>query len=103
MPKRIPTYRPPWVTKKPEARPSSHARGYGSTEWQRTRLAVIARDMGMCRMCGILVRGERQAQIDHIDRKPTDQAAQATPLDRLQLLCLSCHSKKTAAEGAPRY
>jgi 5-methylcytosine-specific restriction endonuclease McrA len=32
-----------------------------------TRLAVIARDMGICQMCGIIVR--QMAQIDHIKEK----------------------------------
>jgi 5-methylcytosine-specific restriction protein A len=67
MPKRIPNWKPPGRTRPAETRPSSHARGYGSKSWQMTRLAVIARDMGICQMCGIIVR--QMAQIDHIKEK----------------------------------
>lgn len=96
MPKRVPTYRPPWIPKKPERRPSSHARGYGSAAWQSLRLAVIARDMGACRMCKKLIHEPGDAQVDHIIEKPQHEAAEATPLSGLQLLCRVCHAKKTA-------
>lgn len=96
MPKRIPTYKPPWIVRRRrDPRPNSGARGYGSSAWQKVRLAVIARD-GVCQMCGIVVFRPGDAQIDHIDEKPVNQAAEATPLSGLQLLCRSCHSKKTA-------
>lgn len=96
MPNRVPTYRPPWLKKRSrEARPNSSARGYGSAAWQRVRLAVIARD-GVCQMCGTVVHTAGDAQIDHKVEKPVNQAAEATPLSGLQLLCRSCHSKKTA-------
>lgn len=54
---------------------------------------MIARDKGICRACGLLAQNPH---IDHIVEKPTDEAAEATPLEGLQLLCASCHSKKTA-------
>lgn len=95
MPKRIPTWRPPTARPKPESRPNSHARGYGSQEWQRTRLAVIARDMGVCQMCGILVRGKGQAQIDHIVEKAVGGS---DAMSNLRLLCLPCHSRRHATE-----
>lgn len=96
MPRRVPTFHPPWIKRRRrEARPSSAARGYGSVAWQRVRLAVIARD-GVCQMCGCTVHRAGDAQVDHIAEKPVDQAAEATPLSGLQLLCRSCHSKKTA-------
>jgi len=37
-------------------------------------------------------------QVDHIEPKPQEQAAEATPLEGLQLLCRSCHSEKTRRE-----
>jgi 5-methylcytosine-specific restriction protein A len=56
-----------------------------------TRLAVIARDMGICQMCGIVVR--EMAQIDHI----VEKAAGGSDLEsNLRLLCHSCHSKRHA-------
>lgn len=97
MPKRVETWTPPWVRRKRvEARPSSHGRGYGSDAWQRVRLAVIARDQ-VCQMCGVVPYKAGDAQVDHIVPKPRDEAAEATPLDGLRLLCRSCHSKHTAS------
>lgn len=96
MPQRIETWTPPWVRRRRENRPSSHERGYGSAAWQRVRLAVIARDQ-VCQMCGTVVFKAGEAHIDHIDRKRQDEAAEATPLEGLRLLCRSCHSKHTAS------
>ena len=96
MPKRIETWTPPWIKRRPESRPSSHGRGYGSEAWQRVRLAVIARDQ-VCQMCGIIPHKAGDAQIDHIVQKPHDEAAEATPLEGLRLLCRSCHSKHTVS------
>lgn len=100
MPRRVPTFRPPWAPKKTENRPSSHGRGYGSSAWQRVRLAVIARDAGACRMCGKIIHEPGDAQVDHIVEKPQDEAAEATPLSGLQLLCRSCHAKKGASRAS---
>jgi len=98
MPWRQPAFR---STKRPaDRRPSSHARGYGSAAWQRVRQAVIARDQGTCRSCGRALHRPRDCHVDHIERKPVNQAAEATPLSGLQLLCRSCHSAKTALEGS---
>jgi 5-methylcytosine-specific restriction endonuclease McrA len=47
-------------------------------------------------MCGTVVFKPGDAQIDHIVTKPRDEAAEATPLEGLRLLCRSCHSKRTA-------
>ena len=100
MPHRVPTYRPPWIPKRvDDARPNSTRRGYGSAAWQRVRLAVIARDGGLCRACGKLIHQAGDAHIDHVDRKRTDEAAEATPLSGLALMCRSCHSQKTRSEG----
>jgi 5-methylcytosine-specific restriction endonuclease McrA len=96
VPKRVETWTPPWVRRRPENRPSSHGRGYGSVAWQRVRLAVIARDQ-VCQMCGTVVFGSGEAHIDHIETKPRDEAAEATPIEGLRLLCRSCHSKRTAS------
>ena len=96
MPRRIETYRPPWVRRRPDAetRPSSHDRGYGSAAWQRVRLAVISRDQ-VCQICGTVVHRPGDAQIDHIVPKKRDEAAEATPMEGLRLLCRPCHSKVT--------
>lgn len=97
MPKRVPMWRPPGTPKRVEYRPNSHARGYGSAAWQRVRLMVIARDGGVCRSCGTVIYRPGDAHVDHIVEKPQSEAAEATPLEGLALLCRSCHSRKTAA------
>ena len=102
MPRRLPTFRPrPAAPKRGvEARPSSHARGYCSRSWELTRRAVIARDMGQCQGCGKPIHEPGDAQVDHIVPKPLHEHAAATPLEGLQLLCRSCHSRKTVRDGS---
>ncbi len=95
MPKRIPTYRPARFAPRGEARPTAAARGYCSAAWRRTRLAVIARDQGICQLCGMLIVGE-SGDIDHIVEKAkggTDS------LSNLRLLHKACHSKRTARDS----
>lgn len=100
MPRRVSTYRPPWMARRREARPSSSGRGYGSSAWQRVRLAVIARDKGLCQQCGKLIYEAGDAQVDHKVAKPTNEAAEASPMDALQLLCRRCHALKSNSEGS---
>ena len=100
MPRRVPMFRPRRASDampapaRPDDRPSSTARGYGSAAWQRVRQAVIARDGGICRLCGLLCTiAPGDCHVDHIDPKARDEAAEATPLEGLRLLCRKCHSK----------
>jgi 5-methylcytosine-specific restriction endonuclease McrA len=96
MPKYVPTYRP---LPRTDTRPNSGRRGYSGAAWQRVRRAVIVRDGGACRHCGKLITQPGDAQVDHIAAKPTHEAATATPIEGLQLLCRRCHSIKTFAES----
>lgn len=100
MPWRQPSFKPSWLARRKESRPSSHGRGYGSSAWQRVRKAVIARDEGVCQSCRKLIYQPGDAQIDHVVPKPQDEAAEATPLEGLQLLCRRCHSIKTSGDGS---
>jgi len=55
---------------------------------------VIARDMGICQLCGLLVTGS--PDIDHIIEKckgGTDA------LSNLRTCCKACHSKRTARDS----
>jgi 5-methylcytosine-specific restriction protein A len=94
VPRRIPTFRPRRLPAKP--RPTAAARGYCSAAWRRTRLAVIARDGGVCQLCGGLVQGDdREAHIDHIIEKAdggTDE------LENLRLVHRACHSRRHACD-----
>lgn len=97
MPRRIPTFRP--RRPQPDRRPSAAARGYCTASWRRTRLAVIARDGGLCQLCGLLVQGDdREAHIDHIVEKAdggTDDLSNLRPVHR------HCHSRRHAADRLP--
>lgn len=93
MPRRIASWQTARRRPRPESRPNSSARGYGSAAWRRTRLAVIARDGGLCQLCGRVV--SEMAQIDHIVEK---SRGGSDALDNLRLLCLSCHSRRHASE-----
>ena len=100
MPWKQKTFRPKWIPKRDEKRPSSHARGYGSAAWQRTRLAVIARDGGICQLCGALVAGnDRDLHIDHIVPKGHGDPMLVERLENLRVVCRSCHSKRHREEG----
>lgn len=92
MPKRLKTYSQR-VTQR-LARPTAAARGYCSASWRRIRLAVIARDESLCRLCRRLVSGQ-EAHVDHIIEKPhgTDE------MHNLRLLCRSCHSKRHSSDS----
>ncbi|KLU13985.1 HNH endonuclease [Xenorhabdus griffiniae] len=71
-----------------------HERGYGS-KWDKLRASVKQRDKQLCQQC---LRGGRAVTgvtVDHITPKAhggTDE------LSNLQLLCWSCHKRKTATE-----
>lgn len=94
MPRRVPTFKPPWLQPRKDDRPSASARGYCSSSWAETRKLVIARDGGVCQACGKLVSLEAgDCHVDHII--PKSQGG-SEDLSNLQLLHRSCHSKKTA-------
>lgn len=93
MPRRIDSWQSFRHTPRAENRPNSSARGYGSAAWRRTRLAVIARDGGVCQLCGKLVT--YRPQIDHIIEKAHGGS---DALANLRLLCLPCHSRRHASE-----
>ena len=95
MPKRPAPYRPPRVGRRDGHRPTAAARGYCTAAWQRLRLAVIARDEGVCQECGRICNGGKDAQIDHIEEKALNEPATAAGLSGLRLLCLRCHAKKS--------
>ena len=98
MPRRVETFKPPWARRRQadSERPTAAQRGYCTKAWQMTRLAVIARDEGVCQLCGCIVAGPRQAQVDHI-RPKAEGGSDA--MGNLRLLCLSCHSRRTARDN----
>ena len=94
MPRRVETFKPPWARRKIDAdRPTAAQRGYCTKAWRMTRLAVIARDEGLCQLCGCIV--DRYAQVDHI--KPKAEGG-SDAMANLRLLCHPCHSRRTAMD-----
>lgn len=55
---------------------------------------VYSRDAGVCQSCKRVVGKSREAHIDHI--KPKKHGGTDDP-GNLQVLCASCHAKKTGA------
>lgn len=60
----------------------------------RLRRLVYSRDAGMCQHCNRVVGKHREAHIDHIVPKKHGGADEPS---NLQLLCASCHARKTGA------
>ena len=65
-------------------------RWYKTSRWQRLRMAVLARDMFTCRMCGIVCAGKGEAVADHITPHRGDEAL-FWDGSLIQCLCKSCH------------
>ena len=79
---------------------------YQSRRWRHeTRLRIIARDRGICQKCGILTRqgraGPRAGEVDHIVDHHGDSKL-FFDHQNLQLLCKSCHIKKTVSATTKR-
>jgi 5-methylcytosine-specific restriction protein A len=55
---------------------------------------VIARDQGICQLCGLLVIGS--PDIDHIVEKAKGGT---DALSNLRVACHDCHSKRTARDS----
>ncbi|QPB09759.1 HNH endonuclease [Streptomyces phage Shaeky] len=74
---------------------TSNRRSELPRNWDALRKRVIRRDMGMCR--GVLdegaLCGNPGTEVDHI--RPGDDHT----LGNLQLLCHTCHARKTHAES----
>ncbi|MEK4606553.1 HNH endonuclease [Geobacillus sp. FSL W8-1251] len=74
---------------------------YHSKEWERTRLAVLARDNYLCQRCLNEKRITRAVVVDHIRPLLVDWERRLD-MNNLQSLCASCHNRKTA-EDKRRY
>ena len=94
MPNRIPTFKPPWINRKPkrDAMPrDQRAAGYCRRAWKLARQERLSIDNWQCQQCGRVVSG-REAHVDHIVPK---SAGGSDLMTNLQTLCRSCHSRKT--------
>jgi len=73
---------------------SRHKRGYG-TQWEKTRVHVLSRDMYQCQVCLKANRLTPATQVDHIIPKSKDGTDDHT---NLQSICDDCHKAKTLEE-----
>ena len=97
MPDRIPTFRPPWINRKPRRdamRRNQSAAGYGRRAWRLARQEALVRDNWQCQDCKSLVTG-REAHVDHITPK---SAGGSDLMHNLRTRCRKCHSAKTVRE-----
>jgi 5-methylcytosine-specific restriction protein A len=80
------------------AKTSRHSRGYGS-QWDKLRIAVLRRDMGLCQPCLANNRTALATEVDHI----TPKAKGGTDdIGNLQAICRPCHTDKSTAETGKR-
>lgn len=71
-------------------RPSAAGRGYGAA-WKRLR-ALKLRETPLCEQCAEMGRDEPATVVHHLD--PISSGGKVLcPIERLQSVCLPCHSK----------
>ena len=75
---------------------STTERGYGWA-WQQLRRRILARDKGLCCVCGKAGRVTLASEVDHIVNKAEGGSDDEA---NLQSLCVPCHKAKTAGESA---
>ena len=79
------------------ARDSKTVRFYSSTAWKKLRAMIKVRDNGLCQSCLADKHIVIGTIVDHIIPIKVDWNLRLTE-SNLQLLCHSCHEKKTAEE-----
>ncbi|MCL1702512.1 HNH endonuclease signature motif containing protein [Lysinibacillus sp. Bpr_S20] len=75
-------------------RNKKHDRFYHSASWIKCRDYIKIRDNGLCQHCKTEKRITIGVLVDHIIRLSVDWNKRLDE-DNLQLLCQSCHNKKT--------
>lgn len=70
-------------------------RVYQTSVWKKKRTIIINNAMGLCEECQRLGIVKPGVEVDH--KIPVSQGG-TDELSNLQLLCVSCHRKKTANE-----
>ena len=92
MPTRSPIHQPTHPTGRVRlVRPGQNSH-YTSARWRRLRMMVLRRQHG-CADCGAVT----QANF-HVDHKVKRSQGGRDTLENLQVLCPSCHGRKTRTE-----
>ena len=94
MPDLIPRWRPPRL----RCRITREQAHYHTQSWKSIRSAVLVRDACTCRSCGAVVAG-KAAHVDHVT--PLEEGG-SDALMNLQVLCMSCHGRKSVSEQRRR-
>ena len=74
---------------------------YQRKAWRRCRAAYIATQGGRCEQCNAEPEDPRDLHVDHIT--PLSLGGEAFDHDNLQVLCRSCHSRKSLTDGTSRF
>lgn len=69
---------------------------YHSSQWQRVRDYVYARDMATCQSCGNVIKDRKI--VDHIIPRRLCSPKEALDSSNLWCLCGKCHYRKTKVE-----
>ena len=93
MPERFSFFKPSKKVKKFKSGPS-FAQRYGK-HWPALRLKILTRDNWQCCLCGRLLQGAYEGQVDHKIRKSQGGSDSE---DNLWSLCLRCHGRKSYEE-----
>ena len=91
MPARVERWRPRVFIAVERHREQAH---YQTADWRAKRHRILIRDAFVCRSCGHVVSGH-DANVDHI--VPLEDGGTDAD-ENLQVLCRSCHGKKTRRE-----
>ena len=78
------------------SRQADYRRWYACPTWRALRRIVLQRDAGICRACGVVTG--KSGHVDHIEPHRGNWTL-FTSEANLQVLCESCHSRKTVQEG----
>lgn len=82
----------PWPTT------SRHARGYG-TAWDKLRVFVLRRDVGLCQPC---LRNNRTALANAVDHIVPKAKGGTDDMENLEAICGPCHHDKTLRDEGKR-
>lgn len=88
------------MTRKPwdKGGTTRHQQGYG-TAWNKLRSVILQRDNYLCQAC---LKGGRVVEGNHVDHITPKAKGGTDDPDNLQVLCKSCHQRKTIKEKGHR-
>lgn len=92
MPSRPPQHRPSFWKPAQRVRTDAIDRSYGTQAWRETARAVIARDRGICRICGRMGANTAHHRVEKRDGGSDDPS-------NLEAVHSGCHSRQHKRGG----